>query len=235
MTGVRNYYTVRHSAAERLRSTKRSSGKCQMIKMLSRFIAALVFSASNSYADISPQLKPAADVLVQVSKSEVRPYSTRDFGREKYSGAISILVPESEAKNILTNVRKKISKGFVAFIGTTRSLEKPAAVGVEIVVGLGSGPLDILDIAQTDAVNYDMVTSNLKEKLGIWHAAYGIDIWQAETDTIQLQFVKLPSNIESFAKEVYDFCPDIVDQGVETLPALEAAIREQEGLYLWWD
>ena len=206
-----------------------------MIKKLLLLGAALMVASFSTHAELSPQLKIASDILQGVTKADVRPFSTRDFGRDKFDGAVSVLVLEPNAEASLMAVRKKLPPGLVAFIGTTQSLTKPPAVGVEIVVGSGNYPLGILEIAKTDAVNYNMVTKHLKEKLSKWHTSYGIDIWQAETDTIQLKLNKLPTNIRAFAREVYEFCPDIVDQGVGSLPALEKAIKEQRGLFLWWD
>jgi len=136
---------------------------------------------------------------------------------------------------MLAALRKELPAGLVAFVGTTHSLAKPAAPGVELVIGRGSGPIDILHIAQTDAVNYGMTNEDLKRRLAHWQKAYGIDIWQAESDTIQLRFTRMPSNLPSFAKEVYEFCPDIVDQGVGTEEALVQEIQKRKGLQLWWD
>jgi len=204
-----------------------------MVKKLFFFIALLF--AGISHAQISQNLQHGSQLLRQITGAEVRPYSTRDFGREKYDGAISVLVDEKKAESTLAAVRKELPTGLVAYIGTTRSLTHPPATGVELVVGLGTGPLDIIELAKTDAVNYGMVTKDLKAKLAQWDKVYGIDIWQAETDTIQLRLNKMPSNLKAFAKEVYKFCPDIVDQGVGTESALLQAIKEQKGLYLWWD
>ena len=177
----------------------------------------------------------ASALLHRISGAPVRPYATRDFGRDPDGGAISVLVDESKAVAMLSALRKELPDGLVAFIGTTHSLANPPARGAELVIGRGSGPIDILHIAQTDAVNYNMSNEDLKRRLAAWHKVYGIDIWQAETDTIQLRFIRMPRDLQSFAKEVYEFCPDIVDQGVGTRKALEADIQKRNGLYLWWD
>ncbi len=196
------------------------------------FIFTLSFSVNAATKAEHQELKA---LLQQVSKAEVRNFSTRDFGRDQFTGAWSVLMPENQIEEALHVLRAKLPKGYIAFIGTTRSLSKPPAVGVELVVAPGNTQYEILDIAQTDAVNYDMVTKDLKAKLRKWDTLYGINIWQAETDTIQLKLNKLPKNIKAFAREVYKFCPDIVDQGVGTVGALEKTIREQRSLYLWWD
>jgi hypothetical protein len=80
-----------------------------------------------------------------------------------------------------------------------------------------------------------MGTEDLIRKLRQWDDAYGIDIYMADTDTIQLRLKRLPPDLPAFAKEVYAFCPDIVDQGVGSVEALEQAIRESREVYLWWD
>lgn len=205
-----------------------------MLKHFLILVSAFLLSGT-CWAETVPTPQQASALLHQISGAQVRPFSTRDFGREKFNGAISILVNKTKAEALLVAVRKKLPTGFVAFIGTTRSLSKPPSVGVELVIGLGNGPLDILQVAQTDAINYDMQTKDLQTKLAKWNKAYGIDVWQAETDTIQLRFVKMPRNIEAFAKEVYEFCPDIVDQGAGTQRALIQEMQQQKGVTLWWD
>jgi hypothetical protein len=39
----------------------------------------------------------------------------------------------------------------------------------------------------------------------------------------------------AFAREVYAFCPDVVDQGTGAVEALAAEMSRTNTLYLWWD
>jgi hypothetical protein len=64
---------------------------------------------------------------------------------------------------------------------------------------------------------------------------FGIDIWQAETDVVQLKLNRLPVDMKAFAARVYKFCPDIVDQGVGSARALEREIAKRKAVFLWWD
>ena len=57
----------------------------------------------------------------------------------------------------------------------------------------------------------------------------------AETDTIDFDCLKLPANISEFSEDLYEFCPDIVDQGVETVEALADIVRRTKRVRLWWD
>jgi hypothetical protein len=136
---------------------------------------------------------------------------------------------------LLKDIRSRLGPELVAFIGTQRSLAKPKADGVEVVVGCGSSQFDILRIAASDAVNYGKETEDLIKQLQIWDTSFGVDIFQAETDTIQLRLKSLPDDLQAFAEEVYEFCPDIVDQGVGSVDKLAEAIRASRTLLLWWD
>jgi hypothetical protein len=80
-----------------------------------------------------------------------------------------------------------------------------------------------------------MLTEDLIKHLKKYDDEYGIRIFHAETDTIQFDLVNLPSDLGAFARDLYQFCPDIVDQGVGSVAALKEAIREHRQVYLWWD
>jgi hypothetical protein len=40
---------------------------------------------------------------------------------------------------------------------------------------------------------------------------------------------------DALARRFYAFCPDIVDQGAETVEALARELVESQRLYCWWD
>lgn len=182
----------------------------------------------------SPEFDPV-HVLTQVSGGEVRPYWTQDFGRAKQAGGYSVLVPEDSARTLLLNLRALLPKGYVAFVGTTRNLDDPSIRGVELVLAPGDDQFDIVRLAATDGVNYGLSTEDIVLRLKKWDAAFGIDIWQAETDTVQMDLKNQPSDMRAFSRELYKFCPDIVDQGVGDLESLQEEIRKQQAIYLWWD
>jgi hypothetical protein len=180
-------------------------------------------------------LDEAGAYLAQVADKPMRTFSTRDFGRDQFPEARSVLVDDAQAEALLEKVRGRLGPGLVAFIGTRTSHAKPRPKGVELVVGQGTSQFDILRIAASDAVNFDLDTEDLVRKIQAWDAAYGVDIFQAETDTIQFRLKKLPDDLKKFAAEVYEFCPDIVDQGVGSVEDLAEEIRATDKLLLWWD
>jgi hypothetical protein len=180
-------------------------------------------------------LAQAELILHETTGEQVRPYSTRDFGRDKYAPGRSVVVPQERAEDLLKQVRARLPVGLVAYVGVTNDLSRPKTKGVELAVAEGKDQFDIVRIAATDAVNYGMGTEAIIKELRTWDREFGIDIWQAETDTIQMRLKSLPKDTAAFAKKVYKFCPDIVDQGTGSVPDLARHIASEKAVLLWWD
>jgi hypothetical protein len=71
----------------------------------------------------------------------------------------------------------------------------------------------------------------LQEKV----AKFGIDIFRAETDTIEFRFRAMPDDLSAFCRDPYDFCPDIVDQGAGSVEEIEMEVTRTRAVFLWWD
>jgi hypothetical protein len=173
--------------------------------------------------------------LAALSNSPLRPYSTFDFGCERDERARSVIVDKDIAEDLLLRFRAELPAAFVAFLGTTSWLGNETHDGVELVIAPGTSQFDIVRVARSDAVNYDMDTDALIAKLVEYDRAYGIDILHAETDTIEFALVQMPDPLDAFCADLYEFCPDIVEQGCQSVDALEEEIAAVGRVFLWWD
>ena len=149
--------------------------------------------------------EPIVELLRKHTKSGVRRFSTHDFGRAQDVRSISSVVGESAVETALSSLRSALPAGYVAFIGTTQWLGDEKHEGIEIVVGPGRDQFDILRLADSDAVNYDMTTESLVKELRKYHRVDPIDIFQAETDTIRFRLLGTPKNPKVLAKDIYAF------------------------------
>lgn len=180
-------------------------------------------------------LEAAGARLAALSKRPLRAYATRDFGREQNPAARSVVVTEQVAAKLVPQLRVELGPDWLVFIGCTRSLATPTDHGSEVVIAPGNDQFEILRIAQSDAINYGLETEDLIRKLQDYHAEFGIDIFHAETDTIEFKFLNLPDDMLAYCEDLYEFCPDIVDQGTETIDKLAQEIVHTGTVYLWWD
>lgn len=71
-----------------------------------------------------------------------------------------------------------------------------------------------------------------------WHEAYGLELVGINGDRMDTRVTKPPvhrAEALSVATEIYRYCPDIVDQGTETLSALAATMVTGRWWNFWWD
>lgn len=65
----------------------------------------------------------------------------------------------------------------------------------------------------TKAPNFDLDTADIIAELRRWKAMCSFRVTEAGGDRVTIKFDTLPPDMESFVKELYAFCPDLVDQG----------------------
>jgi len=83
----------------------------------------------------------------------------------------------------------------------------------QIAVLRSSDPYDILRTLQTDGANYEVYNDDLIARLKGWEALCSFRIVGADADWVELEFLTLPGDLAAFARDVYAFCPDTIDQG----------------------
>ncbi|WNQ11075.1 DUF4253 domain-containing protein [Paenibacillus aurantius] len=177
----------------------------------------------------------AGMILQRISGQAPLPYSTIDFGRRRYPQCISIIIEETDALRLVYMLQPLLTNELLAFVGTNQWLGEEKHAGAELVVGRGETQFDIVRLAQTDAANYDSSTEDIITGLKSIDARYGISIKAASSDSVGFALLNQPNDLHTFCEELYAFCPDLVDQGVGSLEALEQHIANTGYIELWWD
>lgn len=104
-----------------------------------------------------------------------------------------------------------------------------------IAIIKGTDEIDIVKYRRTDGANYDLENKDIVDKLIKWKSKNDFIVLGCGRDWLQFEFKTLPNDLNKFTKDVYKFCPDIVEQGVGDIKSLKTAIIDMNGLYLWWD
>ncbi len=99
----------------------------------------------------------------------------------------------------------------------------------------GKSDIEVLKWRQTNGINYDIENDSLISKLQEWKSNFDFILLGAGMDWLQIQFITQPPNFDKFAEEVYEFCPDIVDQGIGDVEKLAPEMKRMNGVFLWWD
>jgi hypothetical protein len=118
-----------------------------------------------------------------------------------------------------TGTRKAFAKAAIALVPTPRGWEAPAFLNFG---GWNACPQP----AEHCAV------------LAYWNGRFGADVASMTRDVIELEVARPPASRDealALAHEQFDYCEDIVDQGVGTISNLAADLLAGSPWYFWWD
>jgi len=154
---------------------------------------------------------------------------TGEVSSEFYKG-IHSSSSEEKANSIVKKLKEKFRiKGYLIFVFTGEGDSK------SIGIIKGTNDLDILRYRRTDGINHDYENEDIVSKISEWNDKFGLTVIGCGRDWLELEFKKLPADLDAFSEEVYEFCPDSVDQGVGEVENLKLMIKETNGIWLWWD
>ncbi len=74
--------------------------------------------------------------------------------------------------------------------------------------------------------------------LRYWHEQFGADVVAITNDTVEVMLARPQRSKKGalqLARDQYQYCPDIVTQGTDTIDVLAAGLLRGEAWYFWWD
>ncbi len=154
-----------------------------------------------------------------------------DFQRVPAAGVVLLTKP-NEGHTVLIAVRRVLAgSSYSAYLNEQAFGHGPDRVAIMKT----SDPYAYLAVVRTDGVNYDIDHAQVIARYRELTKRYGLLLVGAGQDWLEAKFSRQPEDWKVFAKEVYAFCPDIVDQGTGTVEALAHEMRRTNTIYLWWD
>ncbi len=84
----------------------------------------------------------------------------------------------------------------------------------ELAVLNTADPYSIVQVKRANGANYGVSMDDVLARLKDWENRCRFEIVGAAGAWVAIQFETLPENLCAFAEEIYDFCPDTVEQGV---------------------
>ena len=87
-------------------------------------------------------------------------------------------------------------------------------------------PLAAVRDADTCAPNFDLDTNAIVAELIKWQSLCDFKVTSAQGDRVDIEFVTLPQDMDAFVRDLYAFCPDLVDQGAGCVHEMVEAMEE---------
>ncbi len=92
----------------------------------------------------------------------------------------------------------------------------------------------IIQLWDVNGINYDIENEDVIKKIKEWDEKYGIEINTIDMDRIHGKFrQKIP--VKEMAKEIYAFCPDVIDQGYGSMEEFQKDLENTNAFWMWWD
>jgi len=91
-------------------------------------------------------------------------------------------------------------------------------------------PASLLWVRQTNGVNFEVYTEDVLERLDEWAERCSFAVLGAGWDWVELRFDTLPDDLEDFAEEICEFCPDTIDQAIVKPPPAHLAGKSSDEL-----
>ena len=150
-------------------------------------------------------------------------------------GIVYNYIPEKHASRLFEILHEEVLRAGSYLFLTNTNFDADYNSYYDLVILSGTDPYKIIKDMGVMAVNYDLYTNDIILKLKEWDKKLGLTFEVIEGDQVSAYMSKTPDDPKSFAKEVYEFCPDIVDQGFGSMRELIKSYKEFLYLYLWWD
>ena len=150
-------------------------------------------------------------------------------------GVVFKFIPESKAYAIFKKYHKEvINTGNYLFL-TNMDFDDSYKTYYDIVIINCADQFELIKLIGTNGVNYDVYNDDIVAQMKEWHKTVDFTIDVVDVARIHAYMDKSPKNIKQFAKEVYKFCPDVIDQGYSSMDEMIEDYKENKYFWLWWD
>jgi hypothetical protein len=153
-------------------------------------------------------------------------------GMERPARGLTVEVPSGRAAAEAELLRRRLGPGHVVWVSQRRHGIDRQPDHVSVI--RADDPLEPLRVMNTSGPNYHLSARRVVAKVRDWDRRYGVQLVGAGFDWLEARLRRLPENLRAFAVEVYEFCPDVVNE-VQTVDRLALEIQLTRSLYLWWD
>lgn len=152
------------------------------------------------------------------------------------SGIQIPFIKDSKARKIVRNYLPKVAAaGYYIYLKNLDFDEGFNNSYYDIAIIKCKDQFELVKFAQTSGPNYNVTTEQVVEKLRKWNAVNPFIIRIADEDRIEADFMEMPKDLESLAKEMYEFCPDVIEQGAGSEEELINYFKSEQSFWLWWD
>lgn len=184
---------------------------------------------------VPSEFSAAVRVLERLAGAPARPlFGIDTLGDSLRTPGFVVDVPAARAPQLITAAQLRfLERGFYLFRSEQHfGIERQPD---QVALFPRGDPYEILRLMGTNGWNYGIGPDSVVAWLRVLERDHPFALTGMGFDWVEGRFVGEIRDPDALARRFYAFCPDIVDQGTETVAALAQELEESQALYCWWD
>ncbi|WP_299118954.1 DUF4253 domain-containing protein [uncultured Winogradskyella sp.] len=150
-------------------------------------------------------------------------------------GLVFKFIEEQKAHAIFNRYYDKVVAGNNYIFLSNMDFDESYNSYYDIIIMDGSDPFKIIEQIGTNGLNYDVYNQDILNQLKAWHAEVDFKFVVIDVARIHAYMNKLPKDLSKFTSDVYEFCPDVIDQGYSDMDEMISDYKDNKYFWLWWD
>ena len=139
---------------------------------------------------------------------------------------------DQNAIDIIHEIRPKIQRKLYEIMIAEKNFGfKPD----KLAIIKSENKFDPIKYQRTSGINYGIENDSVISILKYFDKKLKLEYVGADNDWCEFEITEDSVDWELLAKECYKFCPDIVEQGTDTVEKLKEEMEKSKRLYFWWD
>jgi hypothetical protein len=180
-----------------------------------------------------PKFQQAVKEAAALLGAEAKPLDPEVDLEEPIKGGVSFEVSKKKIEAILLKTHMEFLAKGVYLFRYQQNFEIGGAPDKVALLPTGD-KYAVIAAMETNGANYNTYTPQVIAWLKALEAEQPFVLTGIGFDYMEGQFTTPVKDPAKLAKRMYDFCPDIVDQGVGSVEALAKALKGGQ-IYFWWD
>jgi ankyrin repeat protein len=178
----------------------------------------------------APEFLKAIDELARIAGHRPKPVSNEED--QPMVGCVKLQLPSETADRILKEHHR-------AFLGRGCYLLKSnrgyTSGKDELTLLPTANRAEVLAAFQTNGANFEVYPQDVVQWLDELEKSQPFVLTGVGFDWCEGTFTKPLVDSKKLAKKMYEFCPDIVDQGTGDVSRLALELKKTQRFFFWWD
>ncbi len=151
------------------------------------------------------------------------------------SGSRFNFIPKETAYEIIEKFYHSVqSQGHTLYL-TNLDFDDSFKSHYDICIVPISKQIEVVKLIRTEGPNYNISNAQVVKWLEQKSTEFQFELFVMDHDRLEAKLIDKPESYRQLAKEIYELCPDVIEQGHDKMSSLIKHLQKQRTMWFWWD